>query len=379
MNTIQEIFQKFGKSYKEQYSMSIEQSKVFYSILECKTKKLGGHVYKCPKCNDIVYSYNSCNNRHCPNCQDYKKEVWIDKHKQDILNVSYYHIVFTIPSELYKIFYQNKKVCYNLILNVSKETIIELFKDITPGIISMLHTWTQVEAYYPHVHMIVTKGGIKNHKWIDYEEIPLEKLEKKFKNKLIKKLKKVELNFYKDLEYLSNKEYLSKYLDNLINKKWDCYCKKPFDNIESVYKYLAKYVYKVCISNERIVKINKKSVIFKYKDSYDRSIEKTMKLKGEEFIRRFLLHTLPKNFMKIRYYGLYATKNKTRRIKILKIITKTKKNKEKLLSKIEILKRINGYDVRKCKKCLTKLVLIKKIEKKKPPDKENITKEYVYA
>lgn len=387
-NTIQQIFQKFGPSYKSKNSMSQEQVQVFNAILACKTKELGGHVYECSKCGETVYSYNSCKNRHCPNCQDFKKEQWIIKHEQDILSVPYFHIVFTVPGELHKIFYHNKRECYNIILKCAKEVVIELTEDekylgATPGIIEMLHTWTQVGAYHPHVHMIVTGGGItKDNKWIESKEdffLPIKAIEVKFRGKLLSKLKKAKLKFYNEMEYLNNPKELNKYLEPLYEKTWICYCKAPFEKVENVYKYLARYVYKVCMSNERIEKIRNKTVVFRYKDSDDRSIVKEMEIKGEEYIRRFLLHVLPKNFMKIRYYGIYAGKNKNKRLKKIKKITKTKENKKEIISKLELLNKINGFDVSRCKKCKGELLLIRIIEKKKPPDRKGYANEYVKA
>lgn len=377
-NTIQQVFKKFGASYEKENRMSPEQKEVFNSIITCKTKQLGGHVYECEKCGEKVYSYNSCKNRHCPNCQDFKKEEWILKHEEDILDIPYFHIVFTVPGELHKIFYHNKRECYNLILKCAAEVVIELASDkkylgATPGIVEMLHTWTQVAAYHPHVHMIVTGGGItKEGKWVKSKEdffLPVKVIEAKFRGKILAKLKEAKLKFYKEMEYLKEEKELIKYLAPLYEKTWICYCKAPFEKVENVYKYLGRYVYKVCMSNERIEKINKKTVEFRYKDSEDRSIVKKMKITGEEYIRRYLLHVLPKNFMKIRYYGIYAGKDKKKRIKRLKIMLKNKINEKKLLSKLELLNKINGYDVSKCKKCKGELILVRIVEKKKPPDK----------
>lgn len=387
-NAIQEVFKKFGNSYKKTNTMSTEQRKVFESIINCKTRSMGGHIYKCEECGEKVYSYNSCKNRHCPNCQEFKKEQWIMKHEEEILQVPYYHIVFTLPGELHKIFYHNKRKCYNIILKSAAEVVLELTRDkkylgARPGIVEMLHTWTQVAAYHPHVHMIVTGGGLTDDGiWKRAKEdffLPIKVIEAKFRGKVLAKLKEEKLEFYKEIEYLKDKGELNKYLSGLYEKPWICYCKPPFQDVKSVYKYLAKYVYKVCMANERIERIFEKSVTFKYKDSDDRSISKKMNLKGEEFIRRFLLHVLPKNFMKIRYYGLFSGRGKKERIKRLKIITKTKNNESKLLDKLELLNKINGFDVRICQKCSGNLILIKTIDRIRGPDKRNISGEKAYA
>ena len=379
MAKIQEIFLKFGQEFNGSKNMSYDQIKVFNSITKCKTKTLGSHIYTCNSCGEVVYSYNSCRNRHCPNCGDFKKEMWIESHNSNILDVSYYHVVLAIPDKLHKVFYHNKKVCYDLLLKAASETILELvsnpkYLSVTPGIVSMLHTWNQTGSYHPHVHLIVTGGGKTYHgTWKNVDAfLPIELIEKYFKNKLILALKKANLLFYNEMEYLNDKDNLNVYLDNLLNITWLCYARCPFEKVESVYKYLAKYVYKVWITNEKIKKINDKTVVFEYKDSKDRSNIKYMKIKGEEFIRRYLLHVLPKNFMKIRYYGLFAGRDKHKRMAYLRIITRTRKSKDKLLSKIELLNKINGFDVTKCKRCQGKFTLIKVIIPEKPPDnKEN--------
>ena len=212
-NAIQQIFQEFGYKYKEKNTLNNEQQKVFNSITKCRTKSLGGHVYECTCCKRRTYTYNSCKNRHCPNCQDYKKERWIMQHEKDILDVPYFHVVFTIPGELHKIFYHNKRKCYNLILKCAAETIMELTEDekylgATPGILAMLHTWTQVANYHPHVHMIITGGGLtKSGLWKKSKNdffLPIKVIEAKFRGKLLSKLKGEKLKFfYNELKYLN--------------------------------------------------------------------------------------------------------------------------------------------------------------------------------
>ncbi len=368
------MFKKFGNTYR--YPMNYEQKKVYYSIMKCKTKNLGTHAYTCKCCKRKMISYNSCHNRCCPNCDDYKKEEWIEKRREDILNVEYLHIVCSIPHEAKQLFIQNKRKGYDILLSSATETIIKLIHNkykITPGIISIIHTWNQVGDYYPHVHMIITKGGIRKNKWIDVNNfIDIHKLESVFKREVIKRLIKEEISFYNQMKVY--KEEKEKYLFSLLEKRWDCYSKSPFQGIEEVFEYLGKYIKKVWISNERIEKINKKSVVFSYKDSADRSKEKRMRLKGEEFIRRYLLHALPKGFMKIRYYGIYALKNKTKRMRKLRIITKTSKIKQRFKSKIELLKEIVGYDVRYCKRCIKRYM-----KPEKPPDKDGYSKKERYA
>lgn len=376
-HTIQEVTKLFINDYLNKYTPTYDQKKVLNKILSCRTEELGSHIYQCDKCGETFLSYNSCKDRHCPNCQDYRKEVWIENHKSDILNISYFHIVLTVPSELHVIFYHNQREMYSLLLQCASETIMELASDdkylgAKVGITAMLHTWSQKANYHPHVHMIVTGGGINDlGKWVNSKEdffLPIKVISRKFRGKLLSKIKELNLKFYNNYEYLNDYEQLKNYLSPLYDKEWVCYCKEPPKNVDKLYEYLGRYAFRVCMSNERIVKIENGYVYFTYKDRKEENVTKITKLKGEEFIRKFLLHVLPKSFMKVRYYGLMAGKNKTERIKKLRILTKTTKIYEKFKSKIELLNKINGKDVTKCPKCNGNLILISAtIGNKSPP------------
>lgn len=376
-HAISKVFKRFGSSYKEKHSLNYDQIRVYNNITTCRTESLGTRIYQCEECGHKIFTYNSCKDRHCPNCQDYKKEVWIEKHKNEILDITYFHVVMTVPAELHPIFYHNSKKMYNLLFKATSETILELCEDekylgVKVGITSMLHTWGQTGQYHPHIHMIVTGGGLDNlGNWKDCKNdylLPVKVISRLFRGKLLSMIKEEELVFYNEYEYLNDKEELNKYLKPLYEKEWVCYSKEPFNNVGETYEYLGRYAFKVCMSNERILSITDKDVIFKYRDRHDNNKEKTMQVTGEEFIRRFLLHALPKGFMKIRHYGLLAGKNKKERIKELQIKTKTKRRKEKQIEKISILNRITGKDVTKCSKCNGMLYLVSEIYPKKPPN-----------
>ena len=368
--SIQQVFKKFKDSYLKNNRLNYEQSSVFNNILNCRTETLGTRIYKCEDCGKTVFTYNSCRNRHCPNCQDYKKEVWIQDHKEDILNISYFHVVVTVPAELHIVFYHNQRKMYNLLFKASSETMIELCEDkkylgIKVGITSMLHTWSQKGNYHPHIHMIVTGGGLdKLGKFKKSKKnflIPVKVLSKKFRGKLLSMIKEEELEFYNEYEYLKDKNKLKTYLSPLYKKDWVCYSKPPFNNVGETYKYLGRYAYRVCMSNERIVKMNDSHVWFTYKDRFDRNIKKITKVKGEEFIRRFLMHSLPKSFMKIRYYGILSGKGRKEKINKLKRLTNTLNQKEEKLSKLELLNKILGKDITKCINCNGEMHLIRQI------------------
>ena len=374
---IRQIFEQFGEKYLNKYHPNYDQKRVFNNIITCRTDKLGTRIYQCEKCGHKIFTYNSCKDRHCPSCQDYKKEVWVEKHKDEILNITYYHIVMTVPAELHPVFYHNQKKMYNLLFKASSDTVMELCEDdkylgAKIGITAMLHTWSQKNNYHPHIHMIVTGGGLdKFGVWKNCKEsyfLPVKVLSRKFRGKLLSMIKKEELTFYNDYEYLNNENELKKYLEPLYNKEWVCYSKEPFNNVGEVYEYLGRYAFKVCMSNERIKNISDSRVTFTYKDRMDNNKEKVMNIKGEEFIRKFLMHTLPHSFMKIRHFGILAGKGKSKRIRELQIKTKTKMRKKEQIDKISLLNKITGKDVTKCTKCNGNIYLISEIYKRKPPN-----------
>lgn len=376
-HAIRQVFNKFGGLYLSKYTPNYDERKVYNKIKICKTHESGTRIYKCETCGHKIFTYNSCRDRHCPNCQDYQKEVWIEKHKRDILDITYYHVVTTVPAELHVIFYHNKKKMYNLLFKASSETIMELCADekylgAKVGITSMIHTWSQKALYHPHIHMIVTGGGIDKYgKWVNSKNnyfLPVKVISRKFRGKLLSIIKEEKLKFYGDYEYLNDKKELNKYLSKLYKKEWVCYSKRPFQNVGKVYEYLGRYAFRVCMSNERIAKITKTHVYFKYKDRLKNNEEKIMKVKGEEFIRKFLMHTLPHSFMKIRHYGLFAGKGRNNRIRKLQILTKTKRRIEDRIDKISLLNKMTGKDVTKCPKCNGALVITLQKFKTRPPD-----------
>jgi hypothetical protein len=382
MYNIQEIFKQFGNVYLDKYNPSLCQRRVFNKILNCRTDKLGTRIYKCNSCGKQVFTYNSCKDRHCPNCQNYQKEVWINNHKEDILNITYFHVVLTVPKELHPIFYHNQKLMYNLLFDIGCNTILKLCEDklkIKVGIMAMLHTWSQKGNYYPHLHLIVTGGGLdKLNKWKDSKKLlPVKVISKTFRNNLLKGIKEQDLTFYNDYEYLNDKENLNNYLDNLSKRYFIVYSKTPFNDVNDLIKYLGKYAFRVCMTNERIEKIEKGYVYFNYKDRSNNNSKKIEKIKGEEFIRKFLMHTLPKSFIKIRYYGLMAGRDKKTRLNKLKILTKTKTIINNFKSKIELLNKMLDKDITKCSNCNGNLELyIYKTSNKSPPQDKIEEKKY---
>ena len=353
--TIQDIFQKFGEEYISIYNLSDEQWKVFNAIRKCKTKELGIHTITCSECGDTTIGYNSCRNRHCPMCQSYAREKWIENESKYLLDCPYFHIITTVPADLNEIAMYNQKDFYKILDKATSESILELAKDpkwlgAKIGITSILHTWGQTMEFHPHIHNIVTGGGISNNEWKTTKEnyiFKVQVLSSLFKRKFLSMLKKIDLKLPKHLEKLKDIKELNNFLRPLYNKDWVTYIEPPKGSPENVIEYIGRYAFRVAISNYRIKNIDDNNVTFEYKDYKDNSKIKLMTITGVEFIRRFLLHVLPKYFTKIKHYGLLANRNKKAIINLCRILIGQKifsnflTNKENKRTLIEL----------KCEKC----------------------------
>ena len=356
MVEVQEIMKKYGKGYKAEHKLMPHIMKTMDAIEKCRTVALGYHEEVCDECGYTKISYNSCRNRHCPKCQSIAREKWVYKREQDLLNVKYFHVVFTIPSEIYLITKQNERKIYNIMFKAAEETLGELARDkkylgAEIGFMEVLHTWGQTIVYHPHIHVIVPAGGIdKIGKWKDSKKkffIPVKVLSGKF----LYYLRQEKLEFYGKNKYLEKPEEYDELISKMYKKEWIVYCKEPFRNARYVIKYLGRYTHRVAISNERILKEENGKVTFKYRDYKDKNKMKEMTITAEEFIRRFLLHILPPNFMKIRHYGLLGNRNKKKKLAICKKLTNTANFKSLEISTLEILKKTLGVDFNLCPVC----------------------------
>lgn len=326
--TLQDIFQLYGPGYIENHKLSVEQWKVYNGIIKCKTPELGFHTITCKECGETYSSFNSCRNRHCPMCQTYAKEKWIEKECSNLIGCHYFHIVTTVPSELNEIALYNQKDFYNILFKATSEAILELADDpkwlgAKVGITSILHTWGQTLEFHPHIHSIVTGGGIKNNRWIETENDYLFKvqvLSSLFKGKFLAMFKSLDLNLPPHLLYLKDSKELNDFLRPLYNKDWVTYIEPPKGSPENVVEYVGRYSFKTAISNERIVDISDGMVTFEYKNYKDDSKIKLMTITAFEFIRRFLLHVLPSHFTKIKHYGILANRDKKSLIKLCRIL-----------------------------------------------------------
>ena len=369
MEKIKEILNKGLEKYEKENKVIGYKKKTMHAIKDCKTATIGAHKYVCDECGYEEIAYNSCRNRHCPNCQIGKKLKWIEARKDEVLNIKYYHIVFTIPNEIYNIVLQNQSKMYKILFKASAETLQELAEDkkylgAEIGFFSILHTWGQNLMYHPHVHLVVTGGGLsKTNKWVEKEEaffIPVKVMSRVFRGKFLKYMRDTKLDFYGKNKELENPAIYNELIQGLYNKEWIVYCKEPFNNAECVIQYLGRYTHRVAISNERILKIEADQVTFKWRDYKDNNKMKEMTISIQEFIRRFLLHILPPHFMKIRYYGLLGNRNKNKKILRCKILTRTKIYKKEKLPTLELLKKTLGKDFNLCPCCKKGHLLIPK-------------------
>jgi hypothetical protein len=366
MNTVQDVFRAFYLQYIEKYKTSTIQAKSARDMLNCRTANMGGHAYECETCNHTLVRYNSCRNRHCTLCQGVNKAVWVDQRKKDILNAPYFHVVFTMPEQLHMLIYHNQKLLYDLMYKAVAETLAELSQDkkylgAQIGFFSVLHTWGQNLHFHPHIHTVVLAGGLNNHnQWCSTSGkffIPVKVLSKKFRGKYLYYLKQyyeqTRLEFYNDSKEYKDPKTFQELIDKCYSLDWYSYTKKTFSGPEAVMEYLGRYTHRIAISNNRIVSIDKDTVTIQVKDYKDNNQKKSVTLTGVEFIRRFLMHILPKGFVKIRHYGLLANRNKKTKLTLCRKLTNSPSYKPIFegLSISEVLSILIKKDVTLCPAC----------------------------
>ncbi len=326
---VADIFREHGFAWRRAQAghLSLGQLKVMSAIESCRTASLGGHVAHCEKCDHAHIAYNSCRNRHCPKCQGGAAIKWLVARQGELLPVPYYHVVFTLPSEIADIAWHNKAVIYNILFKASSETMLTIAADpkhlgARIGITSMLHTWGSAMTHHPHVHMIVPGGGISpdGSKWVPCKPgffLPVRVLSRLFRRLFLEKLvaahEKGRLNFFANHEALADKAAFEAFLAPFKQSEWVVYAKRPFAGPKAVLAYLSRYTHRVAISNSRLIALDDKGVTFTWKDyrAKGRDRQKVMTLEVHEFIRRFLIHVLPSGFHRIRHYGLFANGNRT--------------------------------------------------------------------
>ena len=365
---VADIFRCYGPEYRKDHEMPFRHLRAMRAIEICRTARLGGHVEQCDHCGHLRISYNSCRNRHCPKCQCLDKERWLEARKKDLLATEYFHIVFTIPETLRSLALRNQKVLYNILFKAASESIKELAKDpnylgAEVGFIAILHTWSQTLTDHPHLHCIVTGGGLSadGKKWIPCKNsffIPVKVLSELFRGKFLGYLKEAKENkkliFPGQISHLKEDRSFKAMLNTLYDQHWVVYCKPPFSNAETVLEYLGRYTHRVAISNDRLIKIEGKQVTFQYRDRKENDRVKLMTLDASEFIRRFLLHILPDGFVKIRHYGILSNRNHKTKLHLCKQLLGVEHLQEYDQEKEswqDLLARITGSDPGICPRC----------------------------
>lgn len=331
-----DILRKYGEEYISRNN-SIGQEKGIIRLLSaCRTPAMDSHYQKCDHCDYTTKAPNSCRNRHCPVCQQKDKLKWLEKRMDELLPIGYYHLVFTIPHELNALCLQNKKVMYGILFKAASQTLLELCKDTKhmgadTGLITILHTWGQNMMEHPHLHVIMPAGGLsfdkehwveptkkKNKDFFIYYKVVSEKFRGKYLDFLQKAYAKNLLTFKGNLssEIDGNSTFKS-FVTKLFAKEWVVNIQRPFGKPEKVLEYLSRYVFRIAITNRRIIEVKNGKVLFSWKD-YRTNTFRKMHLDIDEFIRRFLLHLLPKGFFKVRYYGIFSSRYRKENIQTAK-------------------------------------------------------------
>ena len=366
--TAMQLQELFGQAARGAFNAVSKQ--VFGKLHVCHTAGNGCHVYRCNDagCHHLHHQYHSCGNRHCPNCGGLKKEQWVENLRADLLPTAYYHVVFTLPHELHAIMLGNRKPLFRLLFDSASQTLLQFSKDPQwlggkCSVTAVLHTWGQQLSFHPHVHCIVSGGGIDaNNNWIVAKRnnnkflFPVAALKEVFKAKFLTGLRQL---IQQQQLHLTGID-ATKLIKQSGYKKWNVYAKSPFGSVDNVVAYLGRYTHKIAISINRIVSISEHSVLFKYRDYADGNRQKELRLSHSEFLRRFELHILPRGFVKIRHYGLLQNRGKITRLNAVRKQLQLPSLAPRVQVPVSVLMLEKyGKDITLCPKCQTgKLELI---------------------
>ena len=324
---VADIFRAHGAAYRQCHPLSAEQAAVLRRLAACRTAALGGHVEACDRCGYARITYNSCRDRHCPKCQAAKRAQWLEVRLERLLPVDHFHVVFTLPDSLNPLMRYNQRRLYDLLFQAAAQTLLTLAADpkrlgAQIGVTAILHTWGQNLLFHPHLHCVVTGGGlVADGRWVAGRAnyfLPVKVLGRMFRGKFLDGLQQAlaqgDLSLTGSVAELAEPRAWRRWMDRLYRQEWLVYAKRPFGGAERVFRYLGRYSHRVAISNSRLLTLENEHVSFQYKDYADDKRLKVMRLSADEFIRRFLLHVLPKRFVRIRHYGLLAGRNVNTRL-----------------------------------------------------------------
>jgi len=335
---VADVLRQYGDAFLDRYggTLTVAQRKALRDLAVCRTAALGGHVERCLECGRERIAYNSCRNRHCPKCQALARARWLEREAKMLLPVEYHHVVFTLPEEVAALALANPVVCYNALFEAASATLRDAAANpkrlgAQLGVLMVLHTWGQNLHHHPHVHCVVTGGGLSCNARgvVDAEPVwrscrpgfflPVRVLSRVFRGKYLELVRAAfaqgRLHLPARLHALAEPRRFAAWLRPLYAKDWVVHSKPPFGGPEQVLKYLARYTHRVAISNSRLLKLEEGCVTFRYKDYADEQRHKTMTLEALEFLRRFVQHVLPKGFMKIRHYGLLASRHRAEKLR----------------------------------------------------------------
>ena len=363
-----DILRTHGPAYAERHPASPEQAQVLRRLAACRTAALGGHIDACGACGFTRASYNSCRDRHCPKCQASKRAQWLEARLERLLPVPYFHIVFTVPDLLYPLMLHNQRRLYDLLFRTASAALLTLAADPSRlgaqiGITALLHTWGQNLLFHPHLHCVVTGGGLSPDRqhWLACKPhffLPVKVLGKLFRGKFLAGLKEAYqaglLSLDGSAATLADPKAFARLLDACYGRQWVVYAKPPFGGPERVFRYLGRYSHRVAISNSRLRGLDDTHVAFEWKDYADGHQTKVMRLTIDEFIRRFLLHVLPKGFVRIRHYGLLASINVATRLEqCRRLLDATDKPTAKRSTKtwLERVQEWTGQEPLRCPQC----------------------------
>ncbi len=365
---VADVFRAVGSSYRRdhRHHMPTRHLRVMRAIEACRTAELGGHVDQCDRCGGLRISYNSCRNRHCPKCQCLEKERWLDDRRRDLLPTHYFHVVFTLPQKLRLWALRNQEVIYALLFRAASRTLATLANDpkylgAQRGFIAILHTWTKTLIDHPHLHCIVTAGGLSRDekRWISWRKglfIPVKVLSQLFRGVFLEQMREEyasgQLKSPGGIDEPGPDAAFKDLIAALYRQAWVVYCKAPLGRPEHVIDYLGRYTHRVALSNDRLVKLEDDEVTFRWRDSARHNKTKMMTLKAPEFIRRFLLHVLPDGFVKIRYYGILSHRNRATKLLQSRLLLGTPEpQKPDEIPWQDLLHRLTGIDPRACPFC----------------------------
>jgi hypothetical protein len=380
---VADVFRRFGEAYREQHgaSMSTGQRRVMTAIETCRTAALGGHMERCDECGHERNAFNSCRDRHCPKCQSLARARWIEDRKAELLEVPYFHVVFTVPEEIAAIALQNKQTLYGILFRATAETLRTIAADpkhlgAEIGFFAVLHSWGQNLMFHPHLHCVVPGGGpsLDGDRWVRCRPdffLPVRVLSALFRRLFLESLEKAfdadKLRFFGALEPLQDQSAFTRHLALPKERDWVVYAKPPFAGSERVLDYVGRYTHRVAISNNRLLDIENGQVSFRWKDYREGGQVKTMTLTADEFIRRFLLHVLPNGFRRIRYFGFLGNRHREEKLAVCRRLLGMQPPESAIPEPPtepdyrDRYEELTGHSLRQCPQCLRGTMIVVRI------------------